>query len=83
VGADTVCSLSLPLLGLVRISFAISLNSRPAPDDYGFAMRPQIPVEINRNDSENKATNATGNRRLDTKPRMTIKIIAPTGAGVA
>jgi len=46
-------------------------------------MRPQIPVEINRNDSENKATNATGNRRLDTKPRMTIKIIAPTGAGVA
>jgi len=76
----------LLLLGLVRISFTISLNSRPAADDYGFAMRPQIPVEINRNDSQNKATNATGNRRngrLDTKPGMTIKITAPTSAGVA
>jgi hypothetical protein len=46
-------------------------------------MRPQIPVEINRDDSENKATSATGNRRkchLNTKPGMTIKITAPTSA---
>ena len=77
----------LSLLSVVCISFRnLSLNSRDAPDDYGFAKRGKFQLEMNGDDSENKATNATGNRRkcrLNTKPGMTIKITAPTSAAVA
>lgn len=55
---------SLSLLGVVCISFKnLSLNSRDAPDDYGFAKRGEFQLEMNGDDSENKATNAAGDRR--------------------
>jgi len=49
---------------VVCISFKnLSLNSRDAPDDYGFAKRGKFRLEMNGDDSEHKASNAAGNRR--------------------
>jgi len=54
---------SLSLLSVVCISFKnLSLNSRDAPDDYGFAKRGKFQSKMN-GDPEHKATNAAGNRR--------------------
>jgi hypothetical protein len=55
---------SLSLLSVACISFKnLSVNSRDAPDDYGFAKRGKFRLKMNGDDSEHKASNAAGNRR--------------------